>query len=259
MRTTSLIHLVLALSLAVLPGCGGGGGSAGYALGGGSTTTYSASGNIVTSDGTPLPEVSVALTGSVNASTTTDVNGHYSFSGLGAGSYTVTPALLDFTFDPTSASFSISSSNSTSLNFIATSYPASTQLITTHVATLRSQTTARFLSAERVLACSAEAGGTLGTADHCTQSRTDYESHIQSFLNESLAYIQSVSHTMAIDKNAILALLNSQKASDKAYSDTYYSGVCSRESAQDVSNLTSGISTDLDNMYSRVSSQVQTL
>ena len=56
-------------------------------------STFSISGNVgetpFISNGTP--NVTVVLSGAASASTTTDVNGNYTFSGLSNGNYVVTP------------------------------------------------------------------------------------------------------------------------------------------------------------------------
>jgi len=244
-------------------GCGGSGASTGYALSGGSTTTYSASGNIVTSEGTPLFAVSIALTGSAQASTATDAYGNFSFSGLGTGSYTVTPALLDFTFDPTSASFSISNSNSTGLNFIATSFSTTTSLIATYMANLRTQTADRFLTNDQAIVSSTEANGTPGTTDHYLQSQINYEKSVQAFLDNSLDFIKSKSHSTPIDKAAIIRLLNAQNADDRAYSKTYYNGTTWATSAPNpaatIATTISAIDTYLDNAYKQVTAEVEAI
>ena len=56
---------------------------------------------------TPLANVLVSLSGGSTDSTTTDVDGNYSFMGLPAGrNYTITPSLAVYTFDPISRTFS---------------------------------------------------------------------------------------------------------------------------------------------------------
>jgi uncharacterized repeat protein (TIGR01451 family) len=59
--------------------------------------TYAISGK-ATNGGEGLSGVSVALTGTSSASTTTDAAGNYSFSNLGGGNYTITPSLNGYTF-----------------------------------------------------------------------------------------------------------------------------------------------------------------
>ena len=66
--------------------------------------TYSISGTIQRS-GAGLSGVTVALSGGVSASTTTDTSGNYSFINIEHGkSYTVTPTLTGHTFSPVSTS-----------------------------------------------------------------------------------------------------------------------------------------------------------
>jgi len=244
-------------------GCGGGGASAGFSLGGGTTTTYSASGSIVTSDGTPLVAVTVALTGSAKATTTTDAYGNFSFSGLGGGAYTLTPALLDFTFDPTSASFSISNSSATDLRFVATSLSTTTGLIRTYLADLRSRAVIRFLAEDRAIAGSTGATTAPMTADRCLRSELNFENSVQAFLDDSLAFLVSGSHPAPLDKAAVVRLLDAQKADVKTFSRTYYNGAAweasSPESAARLAATVSSIDTYLDNAYQRVTAQVQAL
>jgi hypothetical protein len=88
----------------------------------GSTATYTISGR-VTEVGLGVSGVTMNLTGSQSASTSTDASGYYVFGGLAAGgSYTVTPSKTNFTFTPTSASFS-SLTGSETANFAGNQYP----------------------------------------------------------------------------------------------------------------------------------------
>jgi hypothetical protein len=93
-------------------GCGGGGGG-----GGGGIPTYSISGTV---SGAVLQGVTIALSGSASATTTTDASGNYSFTGLANGSYMVTPSLTGYIFSPTTISVTVSSANSTGNNFTTT-------------------------------------------------------------------------------------------------------------------------------------------
>jgi Carboxypeptidase regulatory-like domain len=80
--------LTIFFSLAVVA-CGGGG----YGGGGSPSTTYSISGTVtLLSNGTPVSNVLIALTGPSSTSTTTNTSGNYSFTGLANGYYNVTPA-----------------------------------------------------------------------------------------------------------------------------------------------------------------------
>lgn len=251
----------LAGSLLFFLGCGGGGSSTPSTPGGGGgTTTHSASGHISSGSGVALSGVTVALTGQALSSTTTNSSGNFTITGLATGTYTLTPSLSSYTFTPAATQFAVSSSNITGLNFTGAvqTYP-STDLIHSYMTTLHSQTISQFLSDEAALSALLSSQGAYLSGSHYSQSKTDYESHIQAFLNSTLNYIQTTSHSMLIDKNAIIALLNTQKADDKTYSVSYYTGVNWQGSAAVISAVTNGISTDLDNMYSLVISQVQVL
>jgi inhibitor of cysteine peptidase len=81
-------------------------------------TTYSISGT-ATSNGSPLSGVSVALGGSSSATTQTASDGTYSFSGLTKGSYTVTPSMSGYTFNPQKATVAITNKDMTE-SFTAT-------------------------------------------------------------------------------------------------------------------------------------------
>ncbi|HKP73776.1 MAG TPA: carboxypeptidase regulatory-like domain-containing protein, partial [Pyrinomonadaceae bacterium] len=82
--------------------------------------TFAISGRVLEGAQQGLAGVTVTLTGSQSATTTTDANGNYSFSGLNAnGSYTVTPSLTNYTFNPPSQSFNGLNGNQTA-DFVAT-------------------------------------------------------------------------------------------------------------------------------------------
>lgn len=91
----SIVLLAIAGAL-VFTGCGGGGGNGGGGGGGGSST-YTLAGTI-----SGASAVTVSLTGSATAQTTTDPNGNYSFSSLSNGTYTVTPSKSGYIFSPSS-------------------------------------------------------------------------------------------------------------------------------------------------------------
>jgi hypothetical protein len=87
-----------------------------------SPTSSSASilGRILTSDGAPLAGATINLTGPHTAQAITDANGVYSFAGLEIGSlYTVTPARVNYSFNPPFRSFSLLA-NGTEAVFTAT-------------------------------------------------------------------------------------------------------------------------------------------
>jgi plastocyanin len=81
--------------------------------------TYSISG-YVTSNGSGLSDVTMDLSGASSATTITDANGNYTFTGLDNGSYTVTPSRTGFTFSPTSSPQTVSGADITAVNFITT-------------------------------------------------------------------------------------------------------------------------------------------
>jgi hypothetical protein len=96
--------------------------SIGLAMSLSAATTYSISGT-VKSGGSPLAGVSVTLAeaGAPSSTVKTASNGTYSFSGLPKGSYTVTPSLAGYTFNPPQATVPITNQNVTE-NFTATAF-----------------------------------------------------------------------------------------------------------------------------------------
>jgi hypothetical protein len=84
--------------------------------------TYSISGT-VTEDGVinPLVGATMTLSGAADASTTTDAGGNYTFPNLANGTYTVTPSLAGYTFNPVSTEVVINDAVVIWTNFIGTS------------------------------------------------------------------------------------------------------------------------------------------
>jgi hypothetical protein len=68
----------------------------------------------------------VSLSGPSSGTVTANSSGAYSFTGLVAGSYAVTPSHTGFTFSPTSQSVTITNANVTGINFTATAVAPST-------------------------------------------------------------------------------------------------------------------------------------
>jgi len=121
----------LLLAIFVLARCSGGdGGGAGG--GGGTAANFSVSGQ-VTSNGSGLSGATVALCGASSATTITDTNGNYAFTGLANGSYTVTPSKTGLTFNPASIPQTVSGADITGVNCIATPTQASTYSISGQV------------------------------------------------------------------------------------------------------------------------------
>jgi hypothetical protein len=116
--STSRRSFALAASLASLAliaaGCGGG------SDGGGTPTTWAISGTV---SGAVSAGVTVSLSGTATASTTTDASGNYAFSGLANGSYTVTPSLAGYSFAPSSLGVTVNGASLTGRNFTAVAAP----------------------------------------------------------------------------------------------------------------------------------------
>jgi hypothetical protein len=93
---------------------------------------YSVSGQ-VTSNGSGLSGVTVALSGASSATTITGASGNYAFTGLYNGSYTITPSRTGFTFNPASSPQTVSGANTPGVNFIATPVQAGTYSISGQV------------------------------------------------------------------------------------------------------------------------------
>ena len=113
MSRTNISKIGVMAVLLVLAGCQGGGG-------GSSPSTGSISGSVTSfATGAPLAQVSVVLSGAGTGATATDVNGAFSFTGLAAGSYTVTPSVAQATLSPVSRSVTVSGAASSGQDFIA--------------------------------------------------------------------------------------------------------------------------------------------
>ncbi len=91
---------------------------------------YTISGT-VTTGGSPLPGVTMTLSGGAFATTTTGTGGTYSFSAVtSGGSYTVTPSLSGYAFTPASVSTASLAANWTGNDFSAeTAYTLSGQIL----------------------------------------------------------------------------------------------------------------------------------
>jgi hypothetical protein len=67
--------------------------------------------------GTPLAGVTMKLSGAATATTSTDNNGNYSFTGLANGSYTITPSKSGYKFSPKSKTVKVNNKSVTNVNF----------------------------------------------------------------------------------------------------------------------------------------------
>ncbi|HEX8071742.1 MAG TPA: FG-GAP-like repeat-containing protein [Pyrinomonadaceae bacterium] len=91
------------------------------AVTGGPPQTFNITGRVSDSGSNPLAGVTVSLTGTQTATTTTDAAGNYAFNNLTAGgNYTVTPALTNYTFAPPSRTFPNLSANQIGADFVGT-------------------------------------------------------------------------------------------------------------------------------------------
>ena len=82
--------------------------------------TFTASGRVTSFNGSPAG-VTISVTGSLNASTTTAADGNFSFSGIPpCGSYTVTPSKPNYVFSPPSVTVANPANAANQLNFSAT-------------------------------------------------------------------------------------------------------------------------------------------
>jgi predicted small secreted protein len=92
----------------------GGEARAGFAMFG---ITYSISGTVSDSGGSPLGGVSMALTGTSSATTQTAFDGTYTFTGLLSGAYSITPTENLYTFSPATINVTITDSDLVSQDF----------------------------------------------------------------------------------------------------------------------------------------------
>ncbi len=83
---------------------------------------FSVSGKVTLAGGQAIAGVSIGLVGPHAATTTTNASGDYTFSNLGAGTYTVTPSLAGYSFDPASATVTITTGDVANVSFTATSF-----------------------------------------------------------------------------------------------------------------------------------------
>jgi len=114
MRTTRLLRLAaITIGIAGAVSMGACGGTP-------DNPRWSISGTV---SGAVSQGVTMSLTDASNATTATDTAGHYSFSGLSNGAYTVTPSLTGFTFNPASRSVTLSGADIVGQDFTATALP----------------------------------------------------------------------------------------------------------------------------------------
>jgi hypothetical protein len=98
-------------------------------------TSYAISGAADIAGGGALSGVTMTLSGTSSGTATSYVGGNYSFPGLANGSYTVTPSLAGYTFNPASITVTVNNGNIIGRNFVATSLAGGTYSISGTVTT----------------------------------------------------------------------------------------------------------------------------
>ena len=87
------------------------------------TIASSISGSVKSADGAALYGVTITLSGDKAGSTVTNTAGNYSFSGLGNGSYTVTPGMTGYAFSPENRAVTVSGADVTEQDFTGNQIP----------------------------------------------------------------------------------------------------------------------------------------
>jgi hypothetical protein len=90
-------------------------------------STYAISGTVTPTTGGGGS--TITLSGAASATATANSSGAYSFTGLAAGTYVVTPSNAGFTFSPTTHAATITTGNITGLNFTAAAQTSPTASI----------------------------------------------------------------------------------------------------------------------------------
>jgi uncharacterized protein YjbI with pentapeptide repeats len=120
--TQVLLYFFMLMLLTATVGCSNNGEAVPVAP---TAATYSISG-VVALTGGPLASVTVTLSGKSTGTYTTGADGTYIFNGLtDGGTYTLTPILAGYTFNPASKVVVINGSNMTA-DFVATSFTGAT-------------------------------------------------------------------------------------------------------------------------------------
>ncbi|OGS22385.1 MAG: hypothetical protein A2252_02245 [Elusimicrobia bacterium RIFOXYA2_FULL_39_19] len=98
---------------------------------------YSIDGYIKDSSNTSIEGVTLMLSGTVNITAVSDSSGYYEFSNLNSGDYLLMPVKTDWSFTPSSKTYTITSSNYTNQYFIAKYTVDSTTVIAVNSLKLR--------------------------------------------------------------------------------------------------------------------------
>jgi len=129
------------------------------------TTNCTISGTI---SGPWVPGVTLSRSGSVTT-VLTDAGGHYSFTGLAGGTYTITPVLAGYTFSPSAPAVTISA-NTTTQDFVETPVMASFSIsgTITYSGTANGVTLIRVLPSGCTNGCNSVAGTSIATKPSST-------------------------------------------------------------------------------------------
>ncbi len=98
-------------------------------------TSYAVSGAADQTGGGALSGVTMTLSGAAAGTALSSIGGNYSFPGLAAGTYTVTPNLTGYSFTPTSITVTVNNGNIIGQNFTATSVSGGTYSLSGTVTT----------------------------------------------------------------------------------------------------------------------------
>jgi hypothetical protein len=86
---------------------------------------YDLTGKVLTKSGKPVANVSMKLNGAASGVAVTDATGKYAFRQLANGIYTVTPALIGYTFSAASKTITMNGADKTGKNFTAVTHAIS--------------------------------------------------------------------------------------------------------------------------------------
>ena len=134
--------------------------------------SFSISGTISAGTG-----ASVTLSGTASSSTTADSSGNYSFTGLAAGSYTVTPTEAGFSISPASQSVAITNANMSGVDFSATAPSSAGIEVVNHIIFMAEENRGfdhyfgKLNDYRRNLGLSADVNG---LPDNCSSSNSDW-------------------------------------------------------------------------------------
>ena len=101
------------------------------------------------------------------------------------------------------------------------------------------------------------ASGGVRSGAHYAKSQENYQNRIDKFNNAALLYVQQTAQNMEINKVDIIALLNIYKANDKAYANTYYSGVQWGLSGSALTTFIESVQSGVEDSYSLTALAIQ--